>query len=566
MAGLRRWMLPPSCCLLFLAMWPPRGVRCDLPVHCLRHEIVGDWNFQLGGLSLQRTSCGHERPDAEGVQPQNIEQSMEVKTISLLEPSMARTKTDVNGNFTMIYDEGFEVKVDGLVFFAFSRFDMVVKDGMKKNFSRCGETHRGWYREASSRGKWGCYVASKVATAASLIQVPPPEKKPHSASYDAPLPLAWHENRARDLNLLQTSWTARVYDRFIGLSLRQLNEYAGIQRSMSRGVPPTAKVVPQRTSESALLQVEEERCPEMPVMKHPKPGEVLPRLLLRGQRGQKPCQLRQQVKVYSQPVDRAALAVEARLPKNFDWRNAHGQNFLEPVMDQADCGSCYMVSTMRMLTARHKIKTNNSKAEPWSISFPLHCSEYNQGCKGGYAFLASKWSEDVGLLPASCAPYSTSGQCSVRCDPRTLGKRFRAANHRYLGGWYGNSSSANMMLELYRNGPVVVSFEPTDDFMFYSGGIFTQARAGVPAPLVASNSEWFQVDHAVLLVGWGEELGQKYWIVQNSWGDQWGEGGYFRIARDINDSGIESIVVAADVMEDERPTVLEEFLKQNTKK
>merc|ERR1719159_2041311 len=258
------------------------------------------------------------------------------------------------------------------------------------------------------------------------------------------------------------------------------------------------------------------------------------------------------------------LDVEKGLPKSFDWRNAHGQNFIEPVMDQADCGSCYMVSTMRMLTARHKITTNNSKAEPWSISFPLHCSEYNQGCKGGYAFLASKWSEDIGLVPASCAPYKVDGTCQVNCDPSKLAKRYRAANHRYVGGWYGNSSSANMMQELYNNGPLVVSFEPSDDFMFYSGGVFTQIKAGVPAPLHATNTEWQQVDHAVLLIGWGEEMGQKYWLVQNSWGTSWGEDGYFRIARGINDSGIESIVVGADVVEEDRDNVLEAFMKQNT--
>lgn len=547
-------MLWPSFCLALYAIMQLRMVHCDLPVHCLRHEIVGDWNFQLSGLSPHRTSCRHERPDVEGVQPQDLEQSTETKTVSLFEPHFAKTKSDVNGRFTMIYDEGFEVEVDGLVFFAFSRFDLVTKDGMKKNVSRCGETHQGWYRQASSRSKWGCYIASKVHMPINLIQVPTLMKS-FSADYDKPLPLAWHEQRANHLNLLQTSWTARVYNRFVGLSLRQLNEYAGIRRSVPRA--------PRLPTGAAFMQVSDERCPEMPLMKHPKPGEVLPRMLLRGQRGQKPCQLRQQVKVYSQPVDKAALEVEAKLPKTFDWRNVGGQNFLEPVMDQSDCGSCYMVSTLRMLTARHKIKTNNTKAEPWSISFPLHCSEYNQGCKGGYPYLASKWSEDIGLLPASCAPYTTSGRCNVKCDPKTLSKRYRSANHRFVGGWYGNGSSANMMMEIYNHGPVTVAFEPSDDFMFYSGGVFTRSSAGVPAPLIASNTEWQQVDHAVLMVGWGEELGQKYWVVQNSWGEQWGEGGYFRIARDINDSEIEAEGVAADVVEDEEPNVLEEFLAQN---
>merc|ERR1719223_2725949 len=118
------------------------------------------------------------------------------------------------------------------------------------------------------------------------------------------------------------------------------------------------------------------------------------------------------------------------------------------------------------------------------------------------------------------------------------------------------------MREVYEKGPVVVSFEPNEDFMYYAGGVFAQQRLGVPAPLRKHASEWQQVDHAVLLVGWGEEYGQKYWLVQNSWGNSWGEDGYFRIARDINDSGVESIAVSAEVVEDDHPEVLDAFVAQ----
>lgn len=73
--------------------------------------------------------------------------------------------------------------------------------------------------------------------------------------------------------------------------------------------------------------------------------------------------------------------------------------------------------------------------------------------------------------------------------------------------------------------------------------------------------EWERVDHAVLLVGYGEERGQKYWLLQNSWGKDWGEDGFFRMARGTDESSVESIVVSADVVEDKRPSVLLEFAR-----
>ena len=52
-------------------------------------------------------------------------------------------------------------------------------------------------------------------------------------------------------------------------------------------------------------------------------------------------------------------------------------------------------------------------------------------------------------------------------------------------------------------------------------------------------------NHAVLVVGYGEENDVKYWIVKNSWGTSWGEDGYFRIRRGTDELGIESLAVFA---------------------
>lgn len=108
------------------------GVFADLPVHCLRHQVEGRWEFNLGPTSSDRPSCGHKHPDAQDSQPalrtlgDGGASSVTSKMIvSLNSPDHAVTSQDSSGSFTMIYDEGFEVVVEGKTFFAFSRFDML---------------------------------------------------------------------------------------------------------------------------------------------------------------------------------------------------------------------------------------------------------------------------------------------------------------------------------------------------------------------------------------------------------------------------------------------------------
>jgi len=160
----------------------------------------------------------------------------------------------------------------------------------------------------------------------------------------------------------------------------------------------------------------------------------------------------------------------------------------------------------------------------------------------------------VGLIPESCAAFSQGGgSCHApkNCD---LGStRFRAHNHHYVGGYYGGSEEKVIRQELVNTGPVVMSFEPKEDFMYYKSGIYKSGPNKI-------HQEWEQVDHAVLLVGYGQDDSQPYWVMQNSWGTDWGEGGYFRMARGSDESGCESIVVAAEVLEEDNNNVLDNFL------
>ncbi|XP_056139049.1 dipeptidyl peptidase 1 [Lampris incognitus] len=236
---------------------------------------------------------------------------------------------------------------------------------------------------------------------------------------------------------------------------------------------------------------------------------------------------------------RAGVAkMAAALPEHWDWRNVNGVNFLSPVRNQESCGSCYSFATMGMLEARIRILTNNTVTPILSPQQVVSCSQYSQGCDGGFPYLIGKYTQDFGIVEESCFPYTANN--SVCALPQSCGRLY-TAEYSYVGGFYGGCSETAMMLELIKNGPMAVAFEVYPDFMHYTEGIYhhTDLR-DIYNPFELTN-------HAVLLVGYGRchMTGQKYWIVKNSWGAGWGEGGFFRIRRGVNECSIESIAVAA---------------------
>jgi len=403
--------------------------------------------------------------------------------------------------------------VAGYNFVAFSYFEVGYRNLQKYNISHCEETQVGWYSTADG-SRFGCWYGVKAPGSVPTVPVHREDHTSLASTKKATVVSALeHQREADRLNLIQTSWRAAVpSSRFLGKTVAEMNVLAGIKRSLKRA--ELRDQVALQRSVGSFLQ------------------------------GSSRASLEAQATRYLKNV-------ESRLPTDFSWHNNSGRNFLEPVMDQGQCGSCYAVSAARMLTARHKVAVNNTKEPPFSISYPLFCSEYNQGCNGGYGFLLAKWSEEIGLLPASCMRYRSFGEVCppLTCDVSKLNKRYRASKPRYVGGYYGATTAAEMMLELYHGGPISAGLEPSSDFMYYDSGIYRSTNKNATA--WSERTEWQQVDHAVLLVGWGEENGQKYWLLQNSWGTDWGENGYFRMVRGENDSSVETIAEAADVVEDE---------------
>ncbi|XP_047449175.1 dipeptidyl peptidase 1 [Mugil cephalus] len=244
------------------------------------------------------------------------------------------------------------------------------------------------------------------------------------------------------------------------------------------------------------------------------------------------------VRVRPAPVKADVAKMAAGLPEHWDWRNVNGVNFVSPVRNQASCGSCYSFASMGMLEARVRILTNNSDAPILSPQQVVSCSEYSQGCDGGFPYLIGKYIQDFGIVDESCFPYiAKNSPCGV---PKNCGRMY-TAEYSYVGGFYGGCSETAMMLELVKNGPMAVAFEVYPDFMHYKEGIYHHTGLADPFnPFELTN-------HAVLLVGYGRchKTGQKYWIVKNSWGTTWGEDGFFRIRRGSDECAIESIAVAA---------------------
>lgn len=239
------------------------------------------------------------------------------------------------------------------------------------------------------------------------------------------------------------------------------------------------------------------------------------------------------------PVTDEAWKAIQDLPESFDWRNNNGTNYVSPIRNQEKCGSCYAFGSMAMLEARIRIISNNSLNPVFSTQDIVSCSEYSQGCEGGFPYLiAGKYAEDFGVVEESCLPYKASDV--VSCSRENSGcTRYRATNYFYIGGYYGACNEQLMLANLVQKGPIAVSFEVTNDFLAYKKGIYHKVY------VEDGFNPWEITNHVVSIVGYGVENGVKYWTVKNSWGEKWGEEGYFRIVRGTDELSIESMAVAA---------------------
>lgn len=259
---------------------------------------------------------------------------------------------------------------------------------------------------------------------------------------------------------------------------------------------------------------------------------------------------------------RGLASIGKPIPREWSWRKI-GTNRIEKggLRDQGKCGGCWAFSLASALGDRYALKYNIeaphlsaawiiSNAKPPNIPSNLECQT------GGNTYQGSKWLEQYGAKLEICWPYSIirdnnyvspnnlsnlPDNCCFNCCSSSVSSKFifkvQENSTKYIADLITNTSLNQIeneiinvestikaiQREIMNNGPVVTSFNVYADFMDYW---IKDAPSG---KVYIRNSDEPNGGHAVVITGWGEQDGIKYWEIRNSWGLT-GDKGYCKIA------------------------------------
>lgn len=178
---------------------------------------------------------------------------------------------------------------------------------------------------------------------------------------------------------------------------------------------------------------------------------------------------------------------------------------------------------------------------PQPILSCFQSPDLDMGCEGGDDVDAYQWMQENEITDRTCSIYRgrgwTNGQeCSPmeicrNCSPGTA--CFIPDKYQVYGVEnYGHvTGEADMMQEIYQRGPITASIADPDTFIAYNStdGIY------------CDKTDDHEVGHVVEVVGWGQnETGSPYWLVRNSWGNEWGIQGFVKVCRGSNNINIET--------------------------
>jgi C1A family cysteine protease len=213
----------------------------------------------------------------------------------------------------------------------------------------------------------------------------------------------------------------------------------------------------------------------------------------------------------------------APLANSIDWV---GKGAVTPVKNQAECGSCWAFSSTGALEGAVQIATG--KLVSFSEQQLVDCARFrylNMGCSGGLQPHAFNYMKKNDLCTEAEYPYIGKNNIFTKCQAKSCSNpgltKGTMMNYKFVDG------NEQALMEALQQQPVSVSIEADEQlFHFYSSGVLHGEGCGTA------------LDHAVLAVGYGGEGDLRYWKVKNSWGTTWGEAGYVRIVRGVDECGI----------------------------
>jgi len=233
------------------------------------------------------------------------------------------------------------------------------------------------------------------------------------------------------------------------------------------------------------------------------------------------------------------------LPSQFSWKE-YGGDWMTPVKDQGNCGSCWDFSALGTMEAAINLASGYPDTDiDLSEQYVLSCLPYGGSCNGGWtddafeAIINPSVGNGINGVPLeSCMPYQANDNipCDDKCDNWDYYTTPPAADNVLwqLEDWGANHNFNNndpndrdiVKSWLLDKGPLSVSMYASSSFSSYWDSHHDP-------------NDWFyegnygSTNHAVVLVGWVDDpdvTNGGYWIVKNSWGTSWGYGGYFNAA------------------------------------
>ncbi|TVU10457.1 hypothetical protein EJB05_43989, partial [Eragrostis curvula] len=207
------------------------------------------------------------------------------------------------------------------------------------------------------------------------------------------------------------------------------------------------------------------------------------------------------------------MNLSAGAPASVDWRESGA---VTPVKNQGRCGSCWAFSTVAVVEGIYQIRTG--RLVSLSEQELVDCDTLDDGCDGGISYRALQWiTTNGGITTEADYPYTA---VTGSCDRAKLANNAVTISGLRRVATRSEASLANAVAAQ----PVAVSIEA-------GGANFQHYRKGVYNGPCGT-----KLNHGVTVVGYGQEPGDggdRYWIVKNSWGEAWGDGGYIKMRKDV---------------------------------